>query len=79
MFVIFCAYRMMKAMAEHTKMGPPARIERLLIFNKRLEDAQQTQPTMRDWNLELESALVEVNGRQLPYENIVFGNDRKCV
>lgn len=67
----------MKAMAEHTKLGPPARIQKLIMFNKRIQDAQQTAPTLKEWNLELDPSLVTVKGRILPYENIVFGGDRK--
>lgn len=67
----------MKAMAEHTKMNPNARIQKLLMFNKRIEDAQRGTPVLREWDLELDPNLVTVKGRILPYENIVFGNDRK--
>lgn len=75
--IIFILRRTMKAMADHTKMGPPARIQKLLLFNKRIEDAQRTAPTLREWNLELDPNLVTVKGRILPYENIVYAGDKK--
>lgn len=67
----------MKAVAEHTKLGAAARIEKLLLFNRRIADAQRTTPTLREWNLELDPNLVTIKGRVLPFQNIVFGNDKK--
>lgn len=75
-FTVF-AFRTMKAMAEHTKMGPPARIQKLLMFSKRIEETQRAKPVLSDWNLKLDTELVTLKGRLLPFENIVFGNDRK--
>lgn len=66
----------MKAMAEHTRMGPAARIERLYAFNRRLTAAQKENPVFSEWGLKLEPQLVHVNARTLPPERIYLGNNK---
>ncbi|XP_063696838.1 protein aubergine-like [Culicoides brevitarsis] len=67
-------FRLMKAVAEHTRVGPAQRVRRLLDFNRRLINTPASMKTMQDWNLSLEQELVEVTGRELLCEGILFAN-----
>ncbi|XP_070067653.1 protein aubergine isoform X2 [Drosophila takahashii] len=70
-------FRLMKAMSEHTRLTPDRRIERLRVFNQRLKSAKESMETLKSWNVELDSALVEIPARVLPPEKIVFGNNKR--
>jgi len=63
-------------MSEHTRLNPDRRIERLRMFNKRLKSCKQSVETLKSWNIELDSALVEIPARVLPPEKILFGNQK---
>ncbi|XP_033172824.1 protein aubergine [Drosophila mauritiana] len=67
-------FRMLRAMNEHTRSPPDRRIERLRMFNNRLKSCAQSVETLKSWNIELDTALVEIPARVLPPEKIVFGN-----
>lgn len=67
----------MKEINRYTKIGPDSRIERLLKFNERLRNCPESMEPLSRWNLELESNLVEIPARILPYPQLVFGNNRK--
>nr|XP_017099031.2 LOW QUALITY PROTEIN: protein aubergine [Drosophila bipectinata] len=70
-------FRLMKAMSEHTRLTPDRRIERLRAFNQRLKQSKESTEVMRSWNIELDSALVEIPARILPPERIVFGDVKR--
>lgn len=67
----------MRSMSEYTRMDPRTRIAKLLEFNQRLARTPESTEVFREWNFELDSKLVEVEGRILKNENIVFGDKRK--
>jgi len=67
----------MKAMGEHTRMAPDRRIDRLRVFNDRLQKSAGSVDMLKSWNLQLDSALVEIPARVLPPEKIIFGNQRR--
>lgn len=67
----------MREMSQHTKVGPAARIERLLKFNQRLQNTPDSLRQLTDWNLGLSPELVKIPARILPYPEIVFGNGKK--
>lgn len=64
----------MADVATHTRVGPPGRIQRLLAFNQRLNTTAESTTTFQEWSLELDNNLVQLGGRVLPKEKIVFGN-----
>lgn len=68
--------RLMRAMSEHTQLTPERRIERLRVFNRRLKTSEQSVNVLKSWDIELDTALVELPGRTLPPENILFGNQK---
>lgn len=67
----------MADVAQHTRVNPPGRIQRLLSFNRRLLAESQCVDTFSEWNMTLDSNLVEVPGRVLPNEKIHFANVAK--
>lgn len=67
----------MKSMSEYTRMGPQARIERLRHFNRRLAATQVETPVFSEWGLDLEPQLVQVKGRTLKPESVLFGNNKR--
>lgn len=69
-------FRLMKAVAEHTRIGPGQRIRRLLDFNQRLKRTPEAMEVLKEWNMTLAPDLIEFTGRELPPEKIVC-NDRE--
>lgn len=67
----------MRAMADHTRMNPDRRIERLRTFNERLQQTEDSVRILTDWNMRLDTRLVEVKGRILDQQKIVFREHRK--
>ncbi|XP_063893516.1 piwi-like protein Siwi isoform X1 [Helicoverpa armigera] len=70
-------FKLMRALDNHTKIGPDVRIQKLLKFNQRLTSCREVVKEMGDWSLTLSHELVSFKGRQLPPENIVQGNNAK--
>lgn len=67
----------MKAIADHTRMDPRKRMMALDRFNKRLQTTAASLDILRAWNFKLDDRLVEIDGRVLKSENIVYGNGVK--
>lgn len=67
----------MRAMADHTRVGPQPRVAKLMAFNQRLQGTPASMTVLREWQLDLERSLVKVEGRELPKEEIVFGNKQR--
>lgn len=70
-------FQTMKALAEHTRLNPSARIERLKAFNRRLYATKPSMEHLAAWNLNLDKNLVEFSGRILSPEAIVFGGGKR--
>lgn len=64
-------------MGDYTRLNPDRRIERLRTFNKRLHSSKASMEVFSLWNMKLDTNLVEIPGRILPRQKIVFGNQRK--
>lgn len=67
-------FKLMAALATHTRLTPERRIEKLLNFNRRLQQSPEVVKEYSQWNLRLDTNLVEIPARILPPENIIFGN-----
>ncbi|XP_050672859.1 piwi-like protein Siwi [Leptidea sinapis] len=70
-------FRLMKALDTHTKIGPDARIQKLLQFNRRLTQTPEIVAELSSWSLRVAKDLVKFKGRQLPPENIFQANNVK--
>lgn len=65
----------MADVSQHTRVNPPGRIQRLLQFNQRLHVTPASTAVFTEWNLQLDANLVELKGRVLENEEILFGNN----
>ncbi|KAH8402523.1 hypothetical protein KR222_002397, partial [Zaprionus bogoriensis] len=72
-------FQLMKAMSEYTRLAPDRRTDRLRVFNRRLQTSEQSVDVLKSWEIELDTSLVEINGRVLPPEHIIFGNQHSYV
>lgn len=70
-------WQLMKALADHMRVGPESRVQKLLAFNRRLRTEPKVTADLEEWNLKLDEQLTEIPGRVVPMEKIVFGNQRK--
>ncbi|SPP81698.1 protein aubergine [Drosophila guanche] len=70
-------FQLMKAMSEYTRLTPDRRIERLRVLNQRLLSSKESMDVLKSWNIQLDTALVEIPARVLPPEKIVFGNQKR--
>ncbi|KAG7210785.1 hypothetical protein KM043_012278 [Ampulex compressa] len=71
-------FSVMAALATHTRVPPGSRINKLLAFNRRLTNEPKISKEFTDWNLKLDTKLVEVPGRILPPTSIVLGRNVQC-
>lgn len=65
-------FSMMTALSLHTRIVPEKRIKKLMAFNKKLHDKSEALNELKQWDLQLENKLVEIQGRKLPMEHICF-------
>lgn len=70
-------FQLMRALAEHTRVFPKVRIEKLHKFNRRLKENEKVVQDLSSWNMRLSDSLVEFDGRVLNNEVIHFGNKYK--
>lgn len=66
----------MRAMSSYTRMNPKQRTDRLRAFNHRLQNTPESVKVLRDWNMELDKNVTEVQGRIIGQQNIVFHNGK---
>ncbi|XP_014259810.1 piwi-like protein Siwi isoform X3 [Cimex lectularius] len=66
-------FQLMRALAEHTRVVPEARIQKLHKFSSRLKSTPSVQEDLTQWNMKLSTDLVKFNGRILPHEVITYG------
>lgn len=71
--------QLMRAIADHTRLAPEPRIERLRTFHRRLDGAQSSKEVLKSWNLQLDSKLIELPGRIIRPEAILFANKKRYV
>ncbi|KAK0175566.1 hypothetical protein PV327_009306 [Microctonus hyperodae] len=65
-------FNLMKAMANHTRITPRTRIEKLMAFNERLIREPNVVREFTQWDLNLARQLVDVPARILDSETIMF-------
>ncbi|XP_076292717.1 aubergine isoform X2 [Lasioglossum baleicum] len=71
-------FQLMRALSEHTRVAPKSRIDKLMVFNRRLRSENAIVQELNDWNLKLDQQLVQIPSRILPQEAIVLaGGSRK--
>ncbi|KAK2583778.1 hypothetical protein KPH14_009684 [Odynerus spinipes] len=65
-------FHLMQALAKFTRVSPQSRIEKLMQFNRRLRSETKVVQELKEWDLQLDDRLVELPGRILPIERILF-------
>lgn len=68
-------FQQMRLIAQHTRLTPEDRINRLMALNGRLQEEVPRQ-IFNDNRIELGRELVQVKGRRIAQENISFGKDK---
>lgn len=58
-------------------MVPRTRQQRLLDYNRRVQNTKESVDVLREWNLDLDRALVNVDGHRLKSETLLFGQNRE--
>lgn len=66
-------FHVMQSLAKYTRVDAENRIARLLSFNRRLHNEPEVRQELKQWNLALDNNLIDVNGRVLPPERVIFG------
>ncbi|XP_026300663.1 aubergine isoform X3 [Apis mellifera] len=69
-------FHLMRTLAEYTRVSPAARIDKLMVFNRRLRGNPSIVRELDEWNLHLDEKLVDVPARFLQPEKIVLGSGR---
>lgn len=62
-------------MADHFRMAPAQRIQKLKEFNRRLANTPESMEVLKQFNFGLDNQLVQFDGRKLKLEQINFGVD----
>ncbi|KRT81648.1 hypothetical protein AMK59_5055 [Oryctes borbonicus] len=65
-------FQLMRALSEHTRVGPAARIDKLRKFSQRLRNNEKIMTELRTWDMQLAQDLIQFDARVLPNENIVY-------
>lgn len=68
-------FRLMRDVAQYTRVDPRSRQERLRDFGRRICESKETQATMTEFGLSMGQQLQTLKGRLLPPEKILFGNN----
>ncbi|XP_069944367.1 piwi-like protein Ago3 isoform X2 [Cherax quadricarinatus] len=66
-------FRVMKDIAQHTRLTPTVRQASLRAFVKNVNSNREACQVLADWGLRLEDNAVALDGRVLPPETIFFG------
>lgn len=62
-----------KAVETFSKVGPVDRCKRLSEFVQRFKTDQKVKEELNRWKMDFESKPVEINGRILQFETLLFG------
>ncbi|XP_050090510.1 protein aubergine-like [Anopheles aquasalis] len=65
-------YNLMSSIADHTRIGPDQRLERLDRFNRRLQETAASREVFKFWKTELDRRVVELPARIIDSEFIMM-------
>lgn len=66
-------FQLMKSLADHTRIGPTQRIQKLQEFSRRLRASPEVIEELKRWDLSIADSLLKIQGRVLPEEQIMGG------
>lgn len=67
---------LMREVAEHTRVEPSSRIQKLLAFNRRIQSTPDSVAQLSNWHLNMETSLLKLKGRVLPPQEIKFNGKK---
>lgn len=67
-------FKVMKDLAIHTRVPPEKRAESFRKFIQRLNTTKEASELLQSWGLILDSQMLDLQGRRLPPEKILFKN-----
>lgn len=70
-------YKLMQELSAYTRLNPDSRTKALLKFNNRIQSTPESLEVLAEWAMELDRELVGVQGRELPRETILFGQQEQ--
>ncbi|XP_074036820.1 piwi like RNA-mediated gene silencing protein aubergine isoform X2 [Leptinotarsa decemlineata] len=70
-------FQLMRALADHTRVGPVGRIAKLREFSNRMQNCPEVIQELRNWDLNLAKDLIRFQGRSLQQETILGGGNAK--
>ncbi|XP_072378370.1 piwi-like protein Siwi [Diabrotica undecimpunctata] len=70
-------FKLMQALADHTRVGPVDRMRKLQDFCKRFLGCPEAVTELRKWDFQLADRLIQFQGRVLPMETIVAANNAR--
>lgn len=63
-------------MKPYSQMVPRTRIQRLIDYNRRIQTTPASVDVLKEWNLDLDRQLVQIDGHRLKPEQLLFGEGR---
>ena len=69
--------RQMRVLASETRISPKDRVERLINFNERLQNTEESLKVFKEFNFQLDKKLVDIPGRRLNPEYILYDGERE--
>lgn len=64
-------------MKPYSQMVPRVRKERLLAYNQRVRTTPESIQVVKEWKLDLDPRLVDVEGHKLAPERLLFADNRE--
>lgn len=64
-------------MKPYSQMVPRVRKDRIMAYNRRVYTTDNSIKVIREWNLELDRALVKIDGHRINAETLLFGEGRQ--
>lgn len=68
----------MQELSNYTRLSPDERVKQLKKFNNRIQSTPASINVLKEWKMELEDQLVQIPGRELQAEAIMFGSDMEA-
>lgn len=68
-------FHLMRALSMYTRVNPEERIRKLRVFNERLRKEPKVVEEFQNWKMTLDPNLVELKGRILSNERLLFSRN----
>ncbi|RWS20791.1 piwi-like protein 2, partial [Leptotrombidium deliense] len=69
-------FRVMRDLAQHTRIKPAVRNQKLIEFVRNVNTNEESRKTLEDWGFILEDTTLKTQARQIAPEQMFFGNNK---